>query len=98
MEEDKRNRYTSILASNLPTLRKARSLSQRELADMIGVARSTIAAIESKKSMTWNMFLSVITVFARHDETKKYMQILGIDIDGIDEFLSGNTVNEVDNG
>ena len=87
MNENKREEYTSILASNLPTLRKACGMSQKHFADIIGVSRSTISVIEAKKTMTWNMFLSAITIFTRHEEAKKFMEILGIDLDELNNFL-----------
>ena len=90
MSEEEREKYTGILASNLPTLRKARRLSQSQLADIVGVARSTIAVIESRREMTWSFFLAVINVFTCHEETRKYMEILGIDLEKIQGFLAGS--------
>ena len=52
------------MTENLPMLRTRLGLTQEELADKIGVSRSTILSIENKKrEMTWNTFLSLILLF-----------------------------------
>ena len=54
---DERQRATLIrnMTDNLPTLRKRMDISQAEFAALIGVSRSTLAAIENqKRPMTWN--------------------------------------------
>lgn len=48
---DERQRATLIrnMTDNLPTLRKRMDISQAEFAALIGVSRSTLAAIENHK-------------------------------------------------
>ena len=49
------------MTENLPMLRKRLGLTQEEIADKIGVSRSTVIAIENnKREMTWNTFLSLM--------------------------------------
>lgn len=90
MDEKKRSEYTSVLATNLAMLRKGINLTQGQLAELIGVGRSTIAAIECKKTMTWNMFLAILMVFEQHDRTRNIINVIGIDLDGVQNFLAGS--------
>ena len=49
MDDIKKNQLISNMVENLPVLRKKLDVSQTELAEMIGVSRSTLTALENKK-------------------------------------------------
>ena len=52
--------------------------SQEELSEKIGVSRSTIAGIENKKrTMSWNMFLSLLLIFIKNEDTDKLFKCNG---------------------
>ena len=88
MDEMKRNVLIENMVSNLPTLRKKINISQEGLAIMIGVSRSTIATIENKKkNMTWNMFLSLILIFTKNEETDKLLNVMEIYTDELNEYI-----------
>lgn len=79
------------MASNLPTLRKKMDISQEGLATLIGVSRSTIVTIESKKkTMTWNMFLSLVLIFTKNEETDKLLNAMEIYTDDSNEYIWSN--------
>ena len=79
------------MASNLPTLRKKMDISQEGLATLIGVSRSTIVTIESKKkTMTWNMFLSLVLIFTKNEETDKLLNAMEIYTDDLNEYIWSN--------
>ena len=76
------------MTDNLPMLRTRLELTQEELANKIGVSRSTIISIENKKrEMTWNTFLSVVLVFIKHEETNKLLNVLEIYTDDFNDFI-----------
>ena len=77
------------MTDNLPMLRRCLDLTQEELADKIGVSRSTIISIENKKrEMTWNTFLSLMLLFTKNEGTNKLLNILEIYTDEFHSFIS----------
>lgn len=67
------------LTKNLVVLRMMLHLSQSDLAELIGVGRQTLLAIENRKRrMTWSVFLSLVFVFYQNKETKRLLEIFDI--------------------
>ena len=92
MDEGKRNALIENMASNLPTLRKKMDISQEGLATLIGVSRSTLATIESKKkTMTWNMFLSLVLIFTKNEETDKLLNVMKIYTDDLNDYIKNRS-------
>lgn len=90
MENNEINREKLIrnMTENLPMLRTRLGLTQEELADKIGVSRSTILSIENKKrEMTWNTFLSLILLFIKNEATNKLLNILEIYTEEFHDFI-----------
>ena len=76
------------MTENLPTLRKRLGISQEELSGKGGVSRSTIAGIENKKrSMSWNMFLSLLLIFIKNEDTDRLLNVMGIYTDELNAFI-----------
>ena len=76
------------MTENLPTLRKRLGISQEELSEKVGVSRSTIAGIENKKrSMSWNMFLSLLLIFIKNEDTYRLLNVMGIYTDELNAFI-----------
>ena len=76
------------MAENLPILRKKMNVTQAELAALIGVSRNTLVYIETgKKTMTWNMFLSLILIFTKNKGTDKLLNVLEIYTDELNDFI-----------
>lgn len=89
MNEERRSYYISLMAQNLPTLRSKLNVTQAELADRVGVTRHTLLAAErNKRSMTWMMFVALLTVFLRNTGTKALMKTLGIYDDDLDTYFT----------
>ncbi len=77
------------MTDNLPMLRRCLDLTQEELADKIGVSRSTVISIENKKrEMTWNTFLSLMLLFTKNEGTNKLLNVLEIYTDEFHDFIS----------
>ena len=90
MEISKKKELIGHLADNLVMLRSRLDLTQAELADMIGLSRHTLMAIENKqREMTWSTFLSLVLVFIKNEETNKLLNILEIYTDDLNGMLKG---------
>jgi len=69
-------------------LRSRLELTQAELAEMIGLSRHTLLAIEKKqRDMTWSTFLSLVFIFTKNEDTNKLLKILEIYTDDLHEML-----------
>ena len=67
--------YTDKMVEYLPVLRAATNITQNQLAKKLGVTRSTIVAIESRKRpLKWHMYLALITVFMQNEDSKKLIE------------------------
>ena len=55
MNQIEKEKLIDNMTDNLPMLRTRLGMTQEELAEIIGVSRSTVLSIENKKrDMTWN--------------------------------------------
>ena len=80
--------YQKNLAENLSTLRAKLSLSQQDLADLIGASRQTISLIErGSREMMWDTCMSLTLLFISNDDTRALMPSLGIDIKAMSDSL-----------
>ncbi len=74
------------ITSNLVVLRTAMHLSQSDLADLLGLSRQSLVAIENRKRrMTWNVFLSLLFVFMQNKETRMLIELFDIYSDELKE-------------
>ena len=90
MEISKKKELIGHLADNLVMLRSRLDLTQAELAEMIGLSRHTLMAIENKqREMTWSTFLSLVLVFIKNEETNKLLNILEIYTNDLNGMLKG---------
>lgn len=90
MENNEINKEKLIknMTDNLPMLRTRLGLTQEEIAEKIGVSRSTIISIENKKrEMTWNTFLSLMLLFTKNESTNKLLKVLDIYTDEFQDFI-----------
>ncbi len=86
--EINRQKHIKNMTDNLPMLRTRLGLTQEELAEKIGVSRSTIISIENKKrEMTWNTFLSLMLLFTKNETTDKLLNVLDIYTDEFHGFI-----------
>ena len=76
------------MTENLPVLRAKLGITQEDLAEKIGISRSTIVSIENKKrEMTWNTFLSLILVFTKNEDTNKLLNVMEIYTDELHDYI-----------
>jgi DNA-binding XRE family transcriptional regulator len=83
-----RQKHIKNMTDNLPMLRTRLGMTQEELADKIGVSRSTVISIENKKrDMTWNTFLSLMLLFTKNEATNILLNVLDIYTEEFNEFI-----------
>lgn len=90
MEEQKLDKEKLIqrMTDNLPMLRTRLGMTQEDLANKIGLSRSTVVAIENRKrEMTWNTFLSLMLLFIKNEITNKLLTALDIYTDDFHDFI-----------
>ena len=69
-------------------LRGKMGISQADLAEMLGVSRQTINAVEnSRHNMSWNLFISLILFFSYNNDTKELLPIVIADLQKIEDYL-----------
>lgn len=87
-----KERYQRAMAENLPLLRSKLSLSQKEVADLVGTSRQTISLIErGAREIMWDTCMSLTLLFISNPETRSLMPPLGIDIDAMTDYLNVST-------
>ncbi len=73
------NEYIVIMSSNLTMLRAKAALTQAQVADAIGIPRTTYSAIENKKrKMTFRNFVNLSKFYLENKETATIMNLLGM--------------------
>ena len=83
------------MTNNLPALRKVLGVSQLGLAEMVGLNRSTIAAIENhKRKLSWDTFLALVLVFIKNPATDKLLNAMEIYTDEFNVFIKGQGKSE----
>lgn len=91
MNENVKEKLIENMTQNLPTLRAKATLSQARLAEMIGVSRQTLVAVENKKrKMSWSIFMSCFLVFHKNPETNLLMKVYEIYSEELDAYLTGS--------
>ena len=87
--KEERQKLASHLAKNLKSYRSACGWSQERLADIIGVTRQTVLAVENgKRDMTWTMFMAFLLLFLNNEKTRNELLCSGILSVQLREFLS----------
>lgn len=93
MNESEKQQYVEKMIENLPVLRAKLKLTQKDLAEIIGVSHYSISGMESRqRKMTWNTFMSILPVFMENEETNKLLRVLGIYTEDLESFIKQRKV------
>ncbi len=88
MAAENRDLLIQKMTDNLPVLRAKLKLSQERLASLIGISRYTVILIETKKrEMSWNVFLSLVLLFDKNEDTSDLLRALGIYTEELDKII-----------
>ncbi len=89
MQEETKKVLIDQLANNLVVIRAKLGITQAELADIAGISRQTVLALEKKqRQMTWNTFLSLLFIFSMNNESKDLIKMLDIMTDELMEYIT----------
>lgn len=79
MNKDERDILINNLTENLPVFRAKMGLSQAALANLVGISRQTLVAIERRKrKMSWKTFLACVLVFQNQPDLEELLRLYGI--------------------
>lgn len=93
---DNRDLLVERMTDNLPVLRKKLKLSQEELAKIVGSSRYTVMLYETKKrKMPWNIFLTLVLLFDKNEETSPLLKALEIYTEELERFILHDSGNEL---
>lgn len=65
--------YCTLMAEELPIIRKMLSMSQADLAQAMDLARATVSSIEYKKKMTWTQYTAILFIVFSNDKVRNYV-------------------------
>jgi len=90
MDNAQKAKLIDNMVTNLPALRRVLGVSQEGLAEMVGLNRSTIAAIENRKrKLSWDTFLALLLIFIKSPATDKLLNAMEIYTDEFNDFIKG---------
>ena len=88
-KELEKNNLMNLMAKNLAVFRTKLGASQEDVAIRLGLTRQTISAFESgQREMTWSVFLALVLLFFRNQETKRMLVAFEIYTPELDAFLA----------
>ena len=71
--------YIEKMVKNLPVLRAAIRITQKELAKKIGITRQSMMAIETgRRPLQWSNYLALVLVFYHYEDSKILMESLSL--------------------
>ena len=86
--ETSKKELIETLTNELKVLRAKAGITQRELADRLGVSRQTYGMIENKtQSMSWSHFLALTLLFKNNEDTAKILDWTGAYTPELEEYL-----------
>lgn len=92
MDEHIKDMVIENMTANLPTLRAKAALSQAKLAEMVGVSRQTLVAVENRKrKMSWSTFLACLLIFHKNEETDALLKLYEVYTDELNDYLTGTS-------
>ncbi len=88
-EDFPKEKYTRLMAENLPMLRMRMGITQDELAELTGSSRQMLSLMEREvRPMLWDTFMSMICVFRMNSATRDILAFLGIYTQELEEFIN----------
>ena len=89
MNEKTKELLVDRMTENLVVLRAKLGITPAELADIAGMSRQTILAIEKKqRTMTWNTFLSLLFIFSVNKNTEALLKLFEILTDELIDYIT----------
>ncbi|MBE6852298.1 MAG: helix-turn-helix domain-containing protein [Ruminococcus sp.] len=89
MNKKTKNLLIERMTENLIVFRAKLGITQAELAELAGISRQTILAIEKKqRGMTWNMYLALMFIFTTNPGTAPLVELFEVGDKELENFLT----------
>lgn len=76
-EQNCQDEYIDRMVKNLPVLRASMRITQKELAQKIGITRQSMMNIETRRRpLQWSTYLALVLVFQQSEDSRKLLESL----------------------
>ena len=71
--------YAEQMVTYLPAIRQTLNVTQKELAERVGLTRQTIISFENRqRPLPWHTYLALVLYFQQHEISKDFMDRLDL--------------------
>ena len=89
------NDYMKTLCSNLTMLRAKAALTQAQIAEIIGIPRTTYSAVEQgTRKMTVPVCIAISDYYLKNNDTRDLMCFIGLSEDVFVKFFENESMND----
>lgn len=75
--QSNKEEYIDMMVKYLPVLRASIRITQKELAQKIGITRQSMMNIENRRRpLQWSTYLALVLVFQQAEESRKLLESL----------------------
>ena len=92
LDDARKEQLMELFINELKVLRAKVQISQKDLAERLGISRQTYVAIENKKQkMTWQHFIALLLLFRSNDDTAKMIDWIGAYPPELEQYIKLNS-------
>lgn len=89
LTEEERREHIKKMVSMLKQLRFKLGITQREVAEIVGMTRNNYSAIENgRKELTWKYFLALLFFYSYNPYTRETVKESGVVSERLDQWLN----------
>ena len=71
--------YAEQMVTYLPAIRHTLNITQKQLAEKVGLTRQTIISFENRqRPLPWHTYLALVLFFQQYEISKNFMDKLGL--------------------
>ena len=75
--KEMQGQYTDKMTTYLPAIRHTLNLTQKQLAEKVGLTRQTIISFENRqRSLPWHTYLALVLYFQQYEISRDFMDRL----------------------
>lgn len=89
LDSIQKDELTDRMVEELPVLRARLGMSQKDLGDILGMARQHVSTIENRRcTLPWNTYLSMLMVFSYNEKTREEIERAGLFPESLKQLLN----------
>lgn len=89
LTEEERKEHVGKMVNMLKPLRFRLGITQKEVAEIVGMTRNNYSAIENgRKELTWKYFLALLFFYSYNPYTREMLKESGVISERLDRWLS----------